>query len=107
MRNAHEPHPVGPEHPAAAGSSLQGQAKNGSRVVPSQYVTNGFTISRGLVLIMLAIFELPAWASRARSGPPLEPLEALQASSYQLLPQLTVVKSLLLLRRPGSSFMRT
>ena len=31
--------------------------------------------------------------------PPLEPLEALQARSYQLLAQLTAVKSLLLLRR--------
>ena len=30
---------------------------------------------------------------------PLEPLEALQARSYQLLAQLTAVKSLLLLRR--------
>jgi len=32
--------------------------------------------------------------------PPLEPLEALQARSYQLLAQLTAVKSLLLLHRP-------
>ena len=31
--------------------------------------------------------------------PPLEPLEALQARSYQLLAQLTAVKSMLLLRR--------
>ena len=31
--------------------------------------------------------------------PPLEPLEALQARSYQMLAQLTAVKSLLLLRR--------
>ncbi|MDB5777900.1 MAG: protein of unknown function YccS/YhfK [Polaromonas sp.] len=31
--------------------------------------------------------------------PPLEPLEALQARSYQLLAQLTAVKSLLMLRR--------
>jgi hypothetical protein len=31
--------------------------------------------------------------------PPLEPLEALQARSYQLLAQLTAVKSLLLLHR--------
>lgn len=32
--------------------------------------------------------------------PPVEPLEAVQARSYQLLAQLTVVKSLLLLHRP-------
>lgn len=32
--------------------------------------------------------------------PPLEPLEALQARSYQLLAQLTAVKSLLLLHKP-------
>ena len=32
--------------------------------------------------------------------PPIEPLEAVQARSYQLLAQLTVVKSLLLLHRP-------
>ena len=31
--------------------------------------------------------------------PPLQPLEALQAHSYQLLAQLTAIKSLLLLRR--------
>ena len=31
--------------------------------------------------------------------PPLQPLEALQARSYQLLAQLTAIKSMLLLRR--------
>lgn len=39
-------------------------------------------------------------AEPANVRPPLEPLEALQARSYQLLAQLTAVKSMLLLRRP-------
>ncbi|RYX97496.1 MAG: FUSC family protein [Comamonadaceae bacterium] len=38
-------------------------------------------------------------AEPANVRPPLEPLEALQARSYQLLAQLTAVKSMLLLRR--------
>ncbi|MDB5932345.1 MAG: protein of unknown function YccS/YhfK [Polaromonas sp.] len=38
-------------------------------------------------------------AEPAQVRPPLEPLESLQARSYQLLAQLTAVKSLLLLRR--------
>lgn len=39
-----------------------------------------------------------AMAEPANVRPPLEPLEALQARSYQLLAQLTAVKSMLLLR---------
>ena len=39
------------------------------------------------------------WAERRQVPPPLQPLEALQARSYQLLAQLTAIKSLLLLRR--------
>ncbi len=41
--------------------------------------------------------EPPGRAAPGQS--PLEPLEALQARSYQLLAQLTVIKSLLLLHR--------
>ncbi|ABE45223.1 hypothetical protein [Polaromonas sp. JS666] len=49
---------------------LQGQARDWLRVALSQYVTNGLTVSLGLVLFMPAIFEAagPAAASTAAVG---------------------------------------
>ncbi|MDP3795951.1 MAG: hypothetical protein Q8R06_02215 [Polaromonas sp.] len=49
--------------PLPPAARLQGRVKSGLRVVLSQYVTNGLTVSLGLVLIMLAIFEAAGLAA--------------------------------------------
>ncbi|MDB5965751.1 MAG: protein of unknown function YccS/YhfK, partial [Polaromonas sp.] len=47
---------------------LQGKARAVLRVALSQYVTNGLTVSLGLVLIMLAIFEIAGLAGAATAA---------------------------------------
>lgn len=49
--------------PPPLAARLQGQAQNGLRGVPSQYVTNGLTVSLDLVLIMRAVFEAAGLAA--------------------------------------------
>ncbi|UUZ71365.1 hypothetical protein LP415_20265 [Polaromonas sp. P1(28)-8] len=49
---------------------LQGQAKSWLRVVLSQYVTNGLTVSLGLALIMMAIFEAAGLATQSSLAEP-------------------------------------
>lgn len=56
--------------PPPLAARRQGLAKNGLRVVPSQYVTNGLTVSLGLVLIMLAIFEAAGLGEPRQVSPP-------------------------------------
>jgi uncharacterized membrane protein YccC len=54
--------------PLPLAARLQGQAKSWLRVVLSQYVTNGLTVSLGLVLIMLAIFEAAGLAAASTAA---------------------------------------
>ena len=54
--------------PLPLAARLQGQVTNWLRVVLSQYVTNGLTVSLGLVLIMLAIFEAAGLAAASTAA---------------------------------------
>ena len=49
-------------------SRMHGSLQSFLRVALSQYVTNGLTVSLGLVLIMLAIFELAGLAGAATAA---------------------------------------
>lgn len=74
--------------PLPPAARLQGRVKSWLRVVLSQYVTNGLTVSLGLVLIMLAIFEAAGLSTQSR--PAL--LQANKSNSGSLSTDLAVAQ---------------
>lgn len=60
--------PPAPNNLPALAARLQGAAQNALRVALSQYVVNGLSVSLGLVLIMLALFEAAGLAAAASAA---------------------------------------
>ncbi|MDB5743825.1 MAG: protein of unknown function YccS/YhfK [Polaromonas sp.] len=57
-----------PAFPARLAAGLRGKAHHAVRVALSQYVANGLSVSLGLVLIMLALFELAGLTAAASAA---------------------------------------
>ena len=60
--------PTEPAILATLTARLHGKAQNALRVALSQYVTNGLSVSLGLVLIMLALFESAGLSAAASAA---------------------------------------
>ena len=60
--------PTEPAILATLAARLHGKAQNALRVALSQYVTNGLSVSLGLVLIMLALFEFAGLSAAASAA---------------------------------------
>ena len=61
-------HPSDPTFPAPLTDRLHGRARSALRVLLSHYVLNGLTVSLGLVLIMLALFESAGLAAASSAA---------------------------------------